>query len=180
MGIARAAAEVDDRCDPDRALSARGLASTPLEGADGVVGGRVGEHDLATVDRCADAVARLDEAVTAAALTEGATVAFFQSNHEGEIVERLQAAKRRFDGVVINPAAYTHTSVAVRDALLYSGLPAIEVHLTNPASREEFRKVSLVEDVVVGRICGVGGYGYTLALLALLRHLRREGARGRA
>jgi 3-dehydroquinate dehydratase-2 len=81
---------------------------------------------------------------------------------------------------VINPAAYTHTSVAVRDALLYSGLPAIEVHLTNPASREEFRKVSLVEDVVVGRISGVGGYGYTLALLALLRHLRREGARGRA
>ena len=110
----------------------------------------------------------------------GGEVEFFQSNHEGEIVERLQAAKRRFDGVVINPAAYTHTSVAIRDALLYSGLPAIEVHLTNPASREEFRKVSLVEDVVVGRICGVGGYGYTLALLALLRHLRREGARGRA
>ena len=81
---------------------------------------------------------------------------------------------------MINPAAYTHTSVAVRDALLYSGLPAIEVHLTNPASREEFRKVSLIEDVVVGRICGVGGYGYILALLALLRHLRREGARGRA
>ena len=66
---------------------------------------------------------------------------------------------------MINPAAYTHTSVAVRDALLYCGLPAIEVHLTNPASREEFRKVSLVEDVVVGRICGFGGYGYTLALL---------------
>ena len=127
-----------------------------------------------------ETLADIRKAVTAAALTEGATVAFFQSNHEGEIVERLQAAKRRFDGVVINPAAYTHTSVAVRDALLYSGLPAIEVHLTNPASREEFRKVSLVEDVVVGRICGVGGYGYTLALLALLRHLRREGARGRA
>ncbi|MHB8784333.1 MAG: type II 3-dehydroquinate dehydratase [Desulfobacteria bacterium] len=54
------------------------------------------------------------------------------------------------------------------------------MHLTNPASREKFRKVSLVEDVVVGRICGVGGYGYTLALLGLLRHLRREGARGRA
>jgi len=69
--------------------------------------------------------------------------------------------------------------VAIRDALLYCGLPAIEVHLSNPASREDFRKVSLVEDVVVGRVCGVGGYGYTLALLALLRHLRREGVRGR-
>ena len=124
--------------------------------------------------------ADIRKAVTAAARTEGATVAFFQSNHEGEIVERLQAAKRRFDGVVINPAAYTHTSVAVRDALLYCSLPAIEVHLTNPASREEFRKVSLVEDVVVGRICGFGGYGYTLALLALLHHLRREGLRGGA
>jgi 3-dehydroquinate dehydratase-2 len=70
--------------------------------------------------------------------------------------------------------------VAVRDALLFCGLPAIEVHLTNPASREGFRKVSLIEDVVVGRICGFGGYGYTLALLALMRHLRREGLRGRA
>ncbi len=117
--------------------------------------------------------------VTETARREGAKVVFFQSNHEGEIVERLQGAKRRFDGIVINPAAYTHTSVAVRDALIYAGLPAIEVHLTNPASREGFRKVSYVEDVVVGRICGVGGYGYTLALLALLHHLRREGARGR-
>ena len=122
----------------------------------------------------------IEAELAAVAKVNGAEVQGFQSNHEGEIVERLQAAKRRFDGIVINPAAYTHTSVAVRDALLYSGLPAFEVHLTNPASREEFRKVSLVEDVVVGRICGVGGYGYTLALLGLLRHLRREGARGRA
>ena len=126
-----------------------------------------------------ETLADIREAVTAAARAEGATVAFFQSNHEGEIVERLQAAKRRFDGVVINPAAYTHTSVAVRDALLYCGLPAIELHLSNPASREEFRKVSLVEDVVVGRICGFGGYGYTLALLALTHRLRQKGTRGR-
>jgi 3-dehydroquinate dehydratase-2 len=127
-----------------------------------------------------ETLADIRQAVTAAARAEGATVAFFQSNHEGEIVERLQAAKRNFDGVAINPAAYTHTSVAVRDALLYSGLPAVEVHLSNPAGREGFRKVSFIEDVVVGRICGFGGYGYTLALLALLRHLRREGDRGRA
>jgi 3-dehydroquinate dehydratase-2 len=119
----------------------------------------------------------LDEirgAVSAAARREGAEATFFQSNHEGEIVERLQSARGEVDGIVINPAGYTHTSVAIRDALIYSGLPAVELHLSNPSKREEFRKVSLVEDVVAGRICGIGGYGYVLALMAIL-HLLREG-----
>lgn len=120
------------------------------------------------------------KAVTEAARGEGAAVEFFQSNHEGEIVEALQRARDTADGVVINPAGYTHTSVAIRDALLFCGLPAIEVHLSNLSGREGFRKVSLVEDVVVGRISGVGGYGYVLALLALLHHLRHEGGRGRS
>ncbi|MBP2686292.1 MAG: 3-dehydroquinate dehydratase [Deltaproteobacteria bacterium] len=113
----------------------------------------LGEREPSVYGR--ETLADIREAVKGAARREGATVAFF------------------------NPAAYTHTSVAVRDALIYAGLPAIEVHLTNPASREDFRRVSLVEDVVAGRICGVGGYGYTLALLALLHRLRREGSRGR-
>ncbi|GAB4247438.1 MAG: type II 3-dehydroquinate dehydratase [Deltaproteobacteria bacterium] len=126
-----------------------------------------------------DSLADIRKSVTDAARREGASVSFFQSNHEGEIVERLQRATGEFDGIVINPAAYTHTSVAIRDALLFAGLPAIEVHLTNPSRREDFRKVSFVEDVVVGRICGFGGFGYPLALSALLHHLRREGARGR-
>ncbi|MGE5248287.1 MAG: type II 3-dehydroquinate dehydratase [Verrucomicrobiota bacterium] len=112
--------------------------------------------------------------VSEAARREGAQVAFFQSNHEGEIVERLQKARDEADGLVINPGGYTHTSVAIRDALLFSGVPAIEVHLSNPSTREEFRKVSLVEDVVRGRICGIGGYGYVLALQALLHVLRQE------
>ena len=124
-------------------------------------------------------LAAIRKAVVSAARSEGAAVEFFQSNHEGEIVEALQKARGAADGVVINPAGYTHTSVAIRDALLFCGLPAIEVHLTNPSGREEFRKVSLVEDVVVGRICGVGGYGYVLALLAVLHHLRSGGGRGR-
>lgn len=124
-------------------------------------------------------LAAIRKAVAVAARGEGAAVEFFQSNHEGEIVEALQKARDTADGVVINPAGYTHTSVAIRDALLFCGLPAIEVHLTNPSGREGFRKVSLVEDVVVGRICGVGGYGYVLALLALLHHLRSGGHRGR-
>jgi 3-dehydroquinate dehydratase-2 len=119
------------------------------------------------------------KAVSAAARKEGATATFFQSNHEGEIVERIQKAREEADGIVINPAGYTHTSVAIRDALLYCGLPAIELHLSNPAKREEFRKVSLVEDVVVGRICGIGGYGYVLALHALLHVLKDGGGRAR-
>jgi len=137
----------------------------------------LGEREPSVYGR--ETLADLRETVARAARREGASVEFFQSNHEGEIVEALQGARGKADGVVINPAAYTHTSVAVRDALLFCGLPAIEVHLSNPAKREEFRKVSLVEDVVVGRICGVGGYGYVLALLALLHHLRKEGDRVR-
>ena len=119
------------------------------------------------------------KAVSDAARREGAEVTFFQSNHEGEIVDRLQSARDAVDGIVINPAGYTHTSVSIRDALVYSGLPAIELHLSNPSKREEFRKVSLVEDVVVGRICGLGGYGYVLALMALLHVLREGGTRAR-
>ena len=124
-------------------------------------------------------LAAIRKAVVSAARAEGATADFFQSNHEGEIVEALQKARGTADGVVINPAGYTHYSVAIRDALLYCGLPAIEVHLSNPSGREGFRKVSLVEDIVVGRICGFGGYGYVLALLAMLNHLGNERDRGR-
>ncbi len=120
-------------------------------------------------------LAEIRRDVTAAARGKGATVEFFQSNHEGEIVTRLQQARGNADGLVINPGGYTHSSVAVRDALVYSGVPSVEVHLSNPARREPFRKQSLVEDVVVGRISGFGGFGYVLALQAILDHLRKEG-----
>lgn len=113
-------------------------------------------------------------AVEAAAGQEGAEVSFFQSNCEGEIVTRLQEAREDADGLVINPGAYTHTSIAIRDALIYSGVPAIEVHLSNPHRREPFRHVSTVADVVAGRIAGLGGFGYVLALRAILHHLRGE------
>jgi 3-dehydroquinate dehydratase-2 len=113
--------------------------------------------------------------VARAARREGASVAFFQSNHEGEIVGRLQEARGNFDGLVINPGGYTHTSVAIRDALVYAGMPAVELHLSNPGRREPFRRTSLIEDVVVGRIAGFGGYGYVLALSALVNHLREAG-----
>jgi 3-dehydroquinate dehydratase-2 len=116
--------------------------------------------------------------VSEAARKEGATVEFFQSNHEGRSSNgsRRPGASRRDRH---QPRRYTHTSVAIRDALLYSAVPAVELHLSNPSKREEFRKVSLVEDVVAGRICGIGGYGYVLALQAIL-HLLRRGGRDRA
>lgn len=113
--------------------------------------------------------------VERAARREGADVEFYQSNHEGEIVGRLQEARGSIDGLVINPGGYTHTSVAIRDALVYAGVPAVELHLSNPARREPFRRTSFVEDVVVGRIAGFGGHGYVLALSALLNLLREAG-----
>lgn len=113
-----------------------------------------------------------------AARREGADVTFFQSNHEGELVERLQGSRGTVDAIVLNPGGYTHSSVALRDALVYAGLPAVEVHLSNPARREPFRHRSLIEDVVVGRIAGFGGEGYVLALLALLGLLRKAESAG--
>jgi 3-dehydroquinate dehydratase-2 len=110
--------------------------------------------------------------VERAARREGGRVEFYQSNHEGEIVSRLQEARGSVDGLVINPGGYTHTSVAIRDALIYAGVPAVELHLSNPARREPFRRTSIVEDVVVGRIAGFGGHGYVLALSAILNLLR--------
>ena len=91
-----------------------------------------------------------------------------QSNHEGQIVERIGKARGRFDGILINPAAYTHTSVAIRDALEAAGVPAVEVHLSNIHAREQFRHNSLVAPVAAGQICGFGPSSYTLGLQALV------------
>lgn len=126
--------------------------------------GVYGNLTLEDIRRMVDEAARREEAETT----------FFQSNGEGEIVTRLQEARDDADGLVINPGAYTHTSIAIRDALLYSGVPAVEVHLSNPHRREPFRHASTIADVVVGRIAGLGGYGYVLALHAILHHLRGE------
>lgn len=91
-----------------------------------------------------------------------------QSNHEGLIVDLIGKGRRTYDGLLINPAAYTHTSVAIRDALAASGIPAVEVHLSNIYSREEFRHKSLISPVVKGTILGFGAKSYTLGLLALI------------
>ena len=94
----------------------------------------------------------------------GFKIKFYQSNIEGEIVETIQKAKDSCDGIIINAAGYTHTSVAILDALLAIKLPAIEVHITNIYNREEFRKKSLISKAAKGIICGFGIKGYIMAL----------------
>lgn len=101
----------------------------------------------------------------------GAKIVFHQSNHEGEIVEMLQNCQTSADGIIINPAAYTHTSVAIRDAISFLDLPVIEVHISNIYKREPFRHKSMISDVVTGTIAGLGHDGYFLAFYALLKRL---------
>ncbi len=97
----------------------------------------------------------------------GLRVDTFQSNHEGAIVDTIQAAVGCYQGVVINPAAFTHTSVAIRDALLLLKVPVVEIHLSNIYKRETFRHKSMIADIATGQITGMGVFGYTLALQAV-------------
>lgn len=96
------------------------------------------------------------------------SLAIIQSNHEGEIVDAIGKMKNKYVGLLINPAAYTHTSVAIRDAIAASGMLAVEVHLSNIYSREEFRQKSLITPVVKGTILGFGAKSYNLGLEALV------------
>lgn len=106
----------------------------------------------------------INEKIRERASDYGMEVEIFQSNYEGAIVEKLHEHYGRSDYLVINPAAFTHYSIAVRDAVLTSGLKTIEVHLSNIHSREDFRKKSVIADIAVGQICGLGYHGYLMAL----------------
>lgn len=97
----------------------------------------------------------------------GMDVAFHQSNHEGVLVDHIHAARGRHDGIILNAGAYTHTSIALMDAIASVEVPAIELHLSNVHAREEFRHKSYIAKVCVGIICGFGARGYTLAMDAL-------------
>ncbi len=119
-------------------------------------------------------LAEIDAALQCQGEAVGAQVRCAQSNHEGVLIDALQeAAATGIDAVVLNAGGFTHTSVALRDAIVACGLPVIEVHLSNVAAREEFRRVSLIAPVVIGSIAGFGQDSYRLGLEAALAVLRR-------
>jgi 3-dehydroquinate dehydratase-2 len=108
----------------------------------------------------------INKRLSALAAELGVEVSFFQSNHEGELVQRIQEALGVYQAIVINPGAYTHTSVALRDAIAGTGIPTVETHISNIYRREEFRKHSFISGVAVGQITGFGLDSYLLALRA--------------
>ena len=131
------------------------------------------EPDLYGTDTLHDCVAD----ARAVAVDAGHTLEHVQSNHEGELVDAIQAARGRVDAIVINPAAYTHSSYAIADALAaYDGVK-VELHLSNPASREEWRRRSVVAPYVTGTVAGFGRAGYRLAVEAALSRLDAKGKR---
>lgn len=113
----------------------------------------------------------IDKTLKAIAEEENLSLKVFQSNSEGELVDAVQGAAGRFDGILINPAAYTHTSVALRDAAAAVGLPVVEVHLSNIYKREEFRHHSYMAPVAVGQVSGFGAYSYVLGLYGLIQEI---------
>lgn len=104
----------------------------------------------------------------------GVAVEFYQSNHEGDIVDKIQSAYGNTDGIVINPAAYTHTSIAIPDALKAVGIPTVEVHISDVSSREAFRRISYVSPVALKTIAGKGFEGYILAMNELISHCKNS------
>ena len=116
-----------------------------------------------------DTLEAIDAEIVQAGKESGIAVQTFQSNSEGELVDRIQQASEEVDGLIINPAAYTHTSVALRDALQMLAIPVIEVHLSNIYRRESFRHRSMTAAAATGQITGLGKDGYLLALEALVR-----------
>lgn len=111
----------------------------------------------------------IHEQMSSVAKEAGVDINFFQSNFEGEIVDKIQECLGECDGIIINPAAYSHTSVAIRDAITAVALPTIEIHISNIYQREEFRQKSLISPVSAGQISGFGPVGYHLAMIGMLQ-----------
>lgn len=106
-----------------------------------------------------------------AAKEMGATATCQQSNNEGELVDAIHRARKSYDGIVLNAGAYTHTSIAIMDAITSTQMPTVELHLSNIHAREDFRKKSFIAPVAIGQISGFGPAGYRLAIQAILQHL---------
>ncbi|MDD5072972.1 MAG: type II 3-dehydroquinate dehydratase [Candidatus Omnitrophica bacterium] len=117
---------------------------------------------------------QIDAELRKIAKAEKVALEAFQSNHEGEIVEKIGKAKGKFDCILINPAAYTHTSVAIRDAISAVSIPVVEVHLSNIYAREEFRHTSLISPVAVGQVSGFGLDSYRLGLKAAIEIAKKK------
>jgi 3-dehydroquinate dehydratase-2 len=121
-----------------------------------------------------ETLGQIHDRVRARAMELGVDVDFFQSNHEGLIIDRLH--ERDFDGALVNAGGLTHTSVALRDALLGVARPFVEVHLSDPSAREPFRQVNFLHDVAIASVVGQGPRGYVVALELIVEHLRGAGA----
>ncbi len=118
--------------------------------------------------------ADLCELITDYAKKRGIEVKLFQSNHEGALVDEIQAAYQKFDGIIINPAAYTHTSVAILDAVKSVGIPTVEVHISKVEDREDFRQVSFIRRACIKTITGLGFDGYLRAVDTLIESVRNS------
>lgn len=133
---------------------------------------RLGQRDPALYGKAT--LAEIDAAIVALGASRAVEVVCRQSNHEGDLVTWVQEAAGTFDGILLNAGGLTHSSVSLRDAVSASGVPTVEVHLSNIDAREPFRRVSLLAEVVVGRVLGFRGASYTAALAALLDRLDSE------
>ena len=118
-------------------------------------------------------LAEIDNQLVGLGQKLGIEVATFQSNHEGAIVDEIQQAMGNCQGIIINPGAFTHTSIAIRDALAMLDVPIVEVHLSNINKREPFRHQSMIADIVTARMAGFGSHGYLLALEGLAKIIRK-------
>ena len=117
-------------------------------------------------------LADIDAELTAVAKELGVEIDTAQSNHEGELIDRIQESMGLVDGILINPGGFTHSSIALRDALVATALPVVEIHLSNVYARESFRQLSYVSPIAVGVISGLGAQGYQFGLEALVKRLR--------
>lgn len=120
-----------------------------------------------------DTLESINEELKAICDKENCEVEFFQSNCEGEIIDKIHSGFNKIDGIIINAGAYTHYSIAIRDAIASVNLPCVEVHLSNVHKREEFRHTSMIAPVCIGVVAGFGKMSYKMALMGLLDHIRK-------